>query len=150
MPLISTASCLKRVPLGNRRDVRLSSLTPSLVSSCWMRCLRYEPKTPLRAFSRGADPHGVACRPPPPDNARFCPLQLRTPAPRVWRDLHGAGVRKANSSGHNRNLFDDLVGAGVDGTRDVEAKRLGSLEIDHQLILDWILQSGRRRQGASA
>jgi hypothetical protein len=31
---------------------------------------------------------------------------------------------------HNQQLFDEFVGAGVDGCRDVEAERLGRLKID--------------------
>ena len=36
-------------------------------------------------------------------------------------------------------LFDDLIGALLQKQRHVEAKRLGGLEIDHQLVLGWRL-----------
>jgi hypothetical protein len=37
------------------------------------------------------------------------------------------------------NLLNDLVGAREQRRRDIDAKRLGRLQVDHQLELDWRL-----------
>jgi hypothetical protein len=44
-----------------------------------------------------------------------------------------------------RTLFDHLVGAGEHRGRQIEAERLGGLEVDHQLVFGWRLyrQVGR-------
>ena len=56
-------------------------------------------------------------------------------------DLDRRGfVPKAVVSNRSKpTLFDHLVGAAEQHWRNIEAKRLGGLEVDHQLELDWAL-----------
>ena len=44
-----------------------------------------------------------------------------------------------------KNSFDDLVGTGEQQLRHAQAQRLGSLQIDHQLELGWLLDRQIRR-----
>jgi hypothetical protein len=68
--------------------------------------------------------------------------------------LHLAQVREvprgdlsrcSNVRGQNCKLLDHLVGALLEKQRHVQSERLGSLEIDHQLKLDWGLDGKHAR-----
>src|SRR5215510_1328276 len=53
----------------------------------------------------------------------------------TWAGLAPAGSHQLCLA----HSFDDLVGAGEQHWRHVEAERLGGFEVDHQLVLRWRL-----------